>query len=145
MMYANDAGGRRLGLRTLMLAVTLLLATLLSSCAGPEARDLTTLTVRDSLYVDPGSGEPFTGPVVRGFPDEPEELQLAGALLDGSWHGEFLVYHPNGRVRYMGRFHAGSRCGAWTENADSTLNESIYEDLVDEIESLGVYPPCPDD
>lgn len=128
--------------RLTLLAIAL--ATL--ACGSPEPRDLTTLIVVDSLYVEPATGEPFTGPVYRGFPDAPDDgrLQLEGGLVEGAWDGEFVVYHPNGRVRYMGSFAAGGRCGPWTENADSTRNESVYEDLVDEIESLGVYPPCPE-
>lgn len=123
-----------------LLAMSLLLA----ACGGPEPRDLTTLVVRDSLYVEPVAGEPFSGPVFRHFEDAPGTVQLEGTLEEGSWHGEFLVYHPNGRVRYMGSFDRGDRCGPWTENADSASNRSVYEDLVDEIESLGVYPPCPE-
>ncbi|MDX1495095.1 MAG: hypothetical protein R3253_13585 [Longimicrobiales bacterium] len=122
----------------------LVLGLFLWGCGGAEPRDLTTLAVVDSLYVAPEMGEPFTGPVYRDFADQPGMRQLEGALEEGVWHGELRVYHPNGRVRYMGSFHRGDRCGPWTENADSTRNQSIYEDLVDEIESLGIYPPCPE-
>ena len=122
------------------------LALLVVGCAGAEPRDLASLVVVDSVYVVPESGLPYTGPVFRPFPGaaEGERLQLEGFLRDGTWDGELRIYHPNGRIRYMGSFDAGSRCGPWTENADSTSNESIYETLVDEIESLGVYPPCPE-
>lgn len=113
------------------------------ACGGPEPVDLNALVIRDSLYVEPESGVPYTGPVFRDFPDA-EGPQLEGALREGEWHGEIRVYHPNGRIRYMGSFDMGSMCGPWTENSDSTLNESVYEDLLDEIESLGMYPPCPE-
>jgi hypothetical protein len=112
------------------------------ACGGPEPMDLNALVVRDSLYVEPESGVPYTGPVFRDFPDA-EGVQIEGALREGEWDGEIRVYHPNGRIRYMGSFDMGSMCGPWTENADSARNESVYEDLVDEIESLGMYPPCP--
>lgn len=115
------------------------------ACADrPAPRDLSTLTVVDSVYVDPASGVPFTGPVFRPFAADPEHAQVEGALLEGQWHGELRVFHPNGRVRYMGAFDAGARCGPWTENADSLPDGSVYERLLDEIESLGVYPPCPE-
>ncbi len=115
------------------------------ACSGePPPRDLSTLVVRDSLYVLPETDELYTGPVYRDFDGAPGQVQLEGRLADGTWDGEMLVYHPNGAIRYMGSFHEGSRCGPWTENADSVRNQSIYEELVDEIESLGVYPPCPE-
>lgn len=96
----------------------------------------------DSLYLEPATREAFTGPVVRYFEDDPARVQLEGSLLDGAFHGELVVYHPNGRIRYMGSFKAGERCGPWTENADSTNTGSIYEDLIREVETLGLYPPC---
>lgn len=98
--------------------------------------------VVDSLYVDPGTGLPYTGPVVRYFDDAAETVQIRGALRDGTWDGELVVYHANGRVRYMGSFENGDRCGPWVENADSTPTLNVYEDLVREVESMGLYPPC---
>lgn len=139
MPWVGSAAVRRLS--TMVLATTL---AGLVACGRPEPRDLSTLAVRDSLYVDPGSGVPFTGPVYRPFAGDPDRVQVAGVLLDGAWDGEFRVFHVNGRVRYMGSFDAGSRCGAWTENADSLENVTVYEALLDEIESLGIYPPCPE-
>ena len=115
------------------------------ACGGDlPPRDLSTLVVHDSVYVEPETQTPYTGPVYRHFAGAPGEVQLEGRLSDGAWDGEMLVYHRNGAVRYMGSFHDGSRCGPWTENADSVRNQSIYEELVDEIESLGMYPPCPE-
>jgi hypothetical protein len=137
----------------------LLVAALGGGCA-PEPRDLAQLTVADSLYVDPASGAPFSGPVVRYFTASGEGLgsasvavtgegditkgtvQLEGTLREGVWDGELVVYHPNGRVRYMGSFARGERCGPWVENADSTPTLSTYEDLVREVESMGLYPSC---
>lgn len=151
MRYVDDAI-RRLGsvlprpVRPSALVGVLVLLAVAGSvaCGGPEPMDLNALVVRDSLYVVPGSGVPYTGPVFRDFPDGTGRLQLEGSLREGEWHGEIRIYHPNGRIRYMGSFDMGSMCGPWTENADSTRNESVYEDLVDEIESLGMYPPCPE-
>lgn len=113
----------------------------LSGCEAPP-RELTELQVVDSLYVDPATGAPWSGPVVRYFEEAPEDVQIVGALLEGSWHGELTVYHPNGRIRYMGSFDRGDRCGAWTENADSTDLGSVYESLIREVETMGIYPPC---
>ena len=115
---------------------------LAAACADARARPLDELIVRDSLYVDPASGEPFNGRVVRRFEEDSSRVQIEGRLREGVWDGEMIVYHPNGRVRYMGSFAGGERCGPWVENADSVPTESIYEDLVREVESMGLYPPC---
>jgi hypothetical protein len=123
--------------------VTLLATTVgILACGTPPVRALDDLAVVDSLYVDPETRAPYTGPVVRHFDDAPEAVQIRGALRDGTWDGELVVYHPNGRVRYMGSFEGGNRCGPWVENADSTPTLSVYEDLVREVESMGLYPPC---
>ena len=124
-----------------IVGMCLLVCALFVGCAGPP-RVLDELVVVDSLYIEPATGEPWTGSVVRYFEDEPEKVQIEGGLLDGAWHGELVVYHPNGRVRYMGSFVNGERCGPWTENADSTSLESVYEALIREVESMGIYPPC---
>lgn len=116
-------------------------AVLVLGCETPP-RELSELTVVDSLYVDQESGAPWSGPVIRYFEDDPEVVQLEGTLLDGAWHDELVVYHLNGRVRYMGSFNRGDRCGAWTENADSTELGSVYEALLREVETIGMYPPC---
>jgi len=113
-----------------------------SGCSSPDPVDLSVLEVVDSLYVAPASTAPFTGPVVRYFEEQPDRIQLEGALRDGVFDGELVVYHPNGRVRYMGSFREGERCGPWTENADSAATGSVYEDLVREVETLGLYAPC---
>lgn len=123
------------------LAIALLVA-VGTACGGPAPRDLSDLVVVDSVYRDPVTEAPFTGPVFRAFADAPETLQLEGTLSAGLWDGELVVYHPNGRVRYMGSFVNGARCGPWTENADSVPTESTYDELLREIESLGIYPPC---
>jgi len=116
----------------------------LAACDRVETRNLESLEIRDSIYVDAATGLPFTGAVYRSFEGDPGRLELEGFLLDGAWDGELRVYHPNGRIRYMGSFDRGDRCGAWTENADSAGSESVYEELVDVVESLGIYPPCPE-
>ena len=96
----------------------------------------------DSAYLVPESRAPYSGRVFRMFESEPSRVQLEGALLDGVWDGDLVVYHPNGRVRYFGTFVRGERCGAWTENADSVAVESVYDELVREIETMGLYPSC---
>lgn len=114
------------------------------ACGGGGERDLSELVLRDSTYHEPSTLEPFTGNVVRRFAEDPGKIQLRGHLQDGTWNGELVVYHPNGRVRYMGTLAEGAKCGAWTENADPDPPESLYKELKQEIESMGLYPPCPE-
>ena len=122
----------------------LLLFALLSpaACSGHEPTDLAALAVVDSLYVVPETLEPFSGPIVRYFEEPSDRVELEGGLRDGVFDGELVVYHPNGRIRYMGSFLDGERCGPWTENADSTETENVYAEVMREVESLGLYPPC---
>ena len=127
----------------LMIRVLLLSAVLsASACSGYEGTDLAALDVVDSLYVVPETLEPFSGPIVRFFEEPSDRVELEGGLRDGVFDGELVVYHRNGRVRYMGSFREGARCGPWTENADSTATGGVYEDLLREVETLGLYPPC---
>lgn len=123
--------------------IACVLASMLLGCETPP-RDLTELAVVDSLYVDPSTGEVWSGTIFRHFEDDDTRVQIEGELLEGSWHGELTVYHPNGRIRYMGSFNRGERCGPWTENADSTDLGSVYEALIREVETMGMYPPCDD-
>lgn len=89
--------------------------------------------------------QPYTGPVFSRFLLHPDEVQLEGALKDGTWDGELRVYHRDGRIRYEGRFENGVRCGAWTENTDPRPPVNLYDELVTEIKTLALYPPCSDE
>ena len=129
-----------------VLGVSALAAVLQAGCS-PErgARDLSDLVLQDSTYFAPETMEPFTGRIFRAFPDDTTRREIEGELLDGEWHGELVVYHTSGRVRYMGSFAHGNRCGPWTENTQDREPVNMYDELVSEIETLGMYPPCPPD
>ena len=108
-------------------------------------RDLRELVVRDSTYYAPETMEPYTGPVFRPFPGDSTRTEIQGALLAGTWHGELLVYHPSGRLRFAGSFAHGAKCGPWTEALADRDPVNLYDELTSEIETLGLYPPCPPD
>lgn len=113
-------------------------------CVGAPPTDLATLVQQDSAYLTPGTLEPFSGAVVRYFPDAPGGVELEGRLEDGTWEGELTVYHRSGRIRYQGSLSRGAACGAWLENRKDEAAGSLYRDLKRDIESMGVYPPCPE-
>lgn len=142
MLRQGNASSARTPLRSL----ALLWALIAIACSGPlPERDLRDLVVRDSTYYVPETMEPYTGRVYRRFADDSTELEIVGALLDGTWHGELIVYHPTGRIRYMGSFAHGHRCGPWTENATDRDAVDIYDALTSDIEAMAIYPPCPPD
>jgi len=121
-----------------------LLTVLLSACAGATPpRALDELVVQDSTYVDPETLVPYTGRVFRMFEADPDMRQIQGALVDGIWDGELIVYHENGRIRYSGSFANGERCGPWLENRDAEPPNDILIELEQDIESMGLYPECP--
>jgi hypothetical protein len=71
-----------------------------------------------------------------------EGTELEGALLQGAWQGDLTLYHSKRRIRYMGSFYQGERCGAWTKNTDSVDLGSVYQALIHEVETMALYPPC---
>jgi len=117
---------------------------LATACAPAPPTDLGALVQRDSTYLAPGTLEPFSGRVVRYFADAPDKVQIEGTLEEGTWEGELTVYHPSGRIRYQGVMYRGAQCGAWVENRDDEPAESVYQLLKQEVESLGLYPECPE-
>lgn len=119
------------------------LALVVMACARAEPVELGTLVLQDSTYLDPATHEPYSGPVVRHFARHPEKVQLEGVLQRGTWEGEMTVYHESGRIRYQGRLSGGAPCGAWVENQSDEKAESVLEELTQQINSMGLYPPCP--
>lgn len=132
-------------IRRIWLALVLFSGIAVWGCDAPwvEPRPLGELVQRDSAYHDPESGEPFTGPVERRFREDASAVEVTGYLRDGRWSGELRVYHPNGRIRYLGSLHEGMPCGEWIEEQPADAAGDWYERFVDEIESLAVYDPCP--
>ena len=126
------------------LCAVVLLALPIASCQQAiTPRALDELVIRDSVYLDPETLTPFTGPVFSLFEEDPGAEQIRGELRDGVWSGEMTVYHENGRVRYMGSFDSGERCGPWVENRDADPPEDVLTELKQEVESMGLYPECP--
>ncbi len=128
-----------------LLPFVLLLVVLSGSCRHLRAtRDLDTLVRADTVYLDPSTHEPYSGPVARYFHDGKKRVQIEGTLRDGMWEGEMTVYHESGRIRYQGRLSKGAPCGTWLDNRDDKPPGSVFEELQRDIASMGIYPPCPD-
>lgn len=138
---ATEMTGRRVARCGLSAVVVALVGLFACAPNGPE-RDLRDLVLQDSTYFVPETMEPFTGRVFRPFADDSTRNEIEGGLLEGTWHGELVVYHPSGRVRYMGAFARGERCGPWTENAEDEDPGSVFDQLVSEVEAMGLYPSC---
>jgi hypothetical protein len=133
--------------KTLLTAAAFAICALvMSACAEPEATTvpLDNLVLQDSLYHDAETMQPYSGLVVKSFPGEEAEIQIEGEMAGGMWNGEIVVYHENGRIRYMGSLNNGEKCGEWIENRDSDPPGDVLAELKQEIESLGIYPACPD-
>jgi hypothetical protein len=126
-------------------ALCLAAAVFVSACSvlTPE-RNLAELVLQDSTYLVPETRTPYTGDVLKYFPDQAGKVQLRGHMREGLWNGEITVYHTNGRIRYLGELADGVKCGVWTENMDPDPPKSLYKELRQEIESMGLYPPCPE-
>ena len=119
------------------------MAFVLFACQAP-AREIGELVVQDTTYLEPATMLPYSGRVFRNFPGEEERVQLEATLRDGTWEGELTVYHETGRVRYQGEMSGGARCGGWIENEAPTAPETVYEAIKEDLESLVMYPGCPD-
>ena len=127
------------------LAVAALLG-MTAACHGIAlgATDLDSLVRADTAYLAPETLKPFSGHVVRHFADDPHRVQVDGTLKNGMWEGELTVYYKSGRIRYQGQMTRGAPCGAWLDNRDDEKKASVFEELKRDIQSMGVYPPCPD-
>jgi hypothetical protein len=127
-----------------VIRVAVLASLLLATACGPgPVQDLDGLMVRDSTYLDPVTLEPFSGRIVRFFPHDTTLVEVEGTLEEGTWAGELTVYHPNGGIRDQGRLVRGVKCGAWIEDRPDRPPQGIYEEVRQEVESLSIYPDCP--
>ena len=137
-----------------LLATAMLLVAAATACNRTPPRELTELVVQDSTYLDPETLTPYSGAVVHHFApaspsggdeasDPERRRQLEATLKGGAWEGELTVYHPTGRIRYQGEMRAGARCGAWTENENPNEPETFYGAIREDLESLVMYPECP--
>lgn len=124
-------------------ALLLLLVAFAWGCGEGPPRNLDELMVRDSTYLHPETLDPYSGPIVRYFLHDTTLVQVEGTLTDGTWEGELTVYHPSGRIRDQGRLAQGVKCGTWVEDRPDRDAGSIYEEVVQEIEGLSIYPDCP--
>ncbi len=77
-----------------LLAVTAALA--VAPANAQEPMDLDRLIERAGVYLEPGSLEPYSGPVARMW--APGVVRERGTLAGGRWTGVHEWFHQNGRV-----------------------------------------------
>ena len=116
---------------------------LLTGCAELTARNIDELVVQDSMYFHPETLEPYTGPVFKRFDSDAGQVQLRARLEGGTFNGELVVYHRDGRLRFEGTMANGTQCGGWYENEDESPPDDEWEALKRDLESIVVYPACP--
>lgn len=67
-----------------------------TAAAPQEAMSLDRLIERAGVYLEPGTLEPFSGPVVRMW--TPDIVRERGTLVDGRWTGVREWFHQSGRL-----------------------------------------------
>ncbi len=98
---------------------------LVVGCGGPETRDLRTLREVDGLYMNPGDGQPYSGPV---FSMEEGERRI-GSLRDGLWDGPLEEYYENGQLREKMIWKDGEFDGSFEEYYENgqLMMKGIYK------------------
>ena len=101
---------------------------LLTSISWSEDVDWNDLVIRDGLYYEKFSNEPFTGKVtglnqgkMKGGKEKGEwlmyrasgQLQFKHNYKDGKLDGEWLWYHENGQLKSKSNYKDGKRVGEW--------------------------------
>ena len=112
---------------------------LVVGCGGPEPRDIQTLQELNGLYMIPGDGQPYSGPVFSmeegkrrtgslrdGLWDGPLEeyyengqLMMKGTYKDRELNGPFERYDRNGELLDRGTLRDGKECGEWLEEGEA--------------------------
>ena len=105
-----------------ILAPILLLVLLFPTLALGEEVTLDDLVIRDGLYYQKFTDEPYDGEVTG---------QEQGSFSDGKRDGPWVKYHDNGQLSMKGTYKDGNEDGLWT-CYDATGMELREEYLVEE-------------
>ena len=89
-------------------AILFALALVSIGCSEPSPRNLDDLVKQNSLYLDPDTQEPFSGPVFRVSPNDPAQIVLTVDLLNGRLHGDFEDFDPTGVEQGLGLYATGT-------------------------------------
>ena len=81
-----------------LLAVTVVVTAAFGAgaAAAQEAMDLDRLIVRAGVHLEPGTLEPYSGPVARMW--TPDIVRERGTLAQGRWTGVREWFHQSGRL-----------------------------------------------
>ena len=86
-----------------------LMAVAATSLGAQAPADLDGLVRRGNVYLDPATGDPYSGPVVRMF--DSQRVRERGTMLNGTWDGERESFHLNGFVSLRETFRDGQLNG----------------------------------
>jgi len=82
-------------------------------CAEPGARPKDDLLLEGSLYLDPETLEPYSGPVFTTLPGSSSEIEQRASLRDGHYDGAFEWYFGEGRLALRELYRDGKKDGPY--------------------------------
>ena len=96
---------------------------------APEPRDMNTLDIEGRIWVDPLTGEPFTGPYESYY--ENGSVYERGMFRDGRFEGLFETFYDNGQLYRKGAFKIWTQAELEEQRPRTRLDgpyESYFED-----------------
>ena len=81
----------------LLFLIIVTLPLLLGGCGEKVIYDNVTLEIKDSIFIDPETGTPYSGKVASTRPNEIDQWkEMEGFLKNGKWHGKLVKYYNDG-------------------------------------------------
>jgi hypothetical protein len=89
------------------------LALVAYGCDEPVARPKSELLLQGSLYLDPATLEPYSGPVFTTFGGSPPRIEQRASLRDGHYDGPFEWYFGKGQLALRELYRDGRKDGPY--------------------------------
>jgi hypothetical protein len=84
-----------------------------AACTEPPARPKADLLLQGSLYLDPTTLEPYSGPVFTTFAGSPPRIEQRASLRDGHYDGPFEWYFGKGHLALREQYRDGTKEGPY--------------------------------